>query len=226
VGDRIVQALSQAAQRVGKKLSEDASKAIQDMYKDAGSKTEDVIKRTAEADTVHAKKLISLANRLAKNDAKVAVTAEQKSAKLTVDNSLRRQIRNILGGEGEDFDHVAVVDASRFPESAQHIREAQSGRIWQGSRIIEDDEDAAKPMILTVAREGADENRSESLSGIATEPGKDRDEYPLAMFEEGGFGASVKHILSADNQAAGASIGKQLTGVPNGARVLIKVVQP
>lgn len=226
MSDRIVQALSQAAQRVGKSLSEDGAKAIRDMYKDAGAKTEDVIKRTVEADTVHSKKLVSLAERLAKNEAKTAVTAEEKSAKLTLDNSLRKQIRHILGGEGEDFDHVAVVDASRFPESAQHIREAQSGRIWQGSDIIEDDADAAKPSIVTIAREGADDNRSESLSGIATAPGKDRDEYPLAMFSEGGAGASVKHIDSADNQAAGSSIGGQLRGIPNGAKVKIKVVRP
>jgi hypothetical protein len=226
VADRIVQALSEAAQRVGKSLSEDGANAIRDMYKDAGTKTEDVIKRTVETDTVHAKKLVSLAERLAKNDAKVAVTAEEKSAKLKLDSSLRKQIRHVLGGEGEDFDHVAVVDAGRFPESAQHIREAQSGRIWQGSDIIEEDEDAAKPTVLTIARDGADDNRSESLSGIDTAPGKDRDEYPMAMFAEGGAGASVKHIDSSDNQAAGASIGGQLRGVPDGAKVKIKVVRP
>jgi hypothetical protein len=226
VSDRIVQALEQAAQRVGKSLSKDAAKAIGDMYKDAGAKTEQVIKRTLEADTVHQKKLISLAEKLAKNDAKTAVTDAEKSAKLQVDSSLRKQVRNILGGEGEDFDHVVVVDASKYPEAAQHIREAQAGKIWQGADVIEDDASAAKPSILTVDRNGADANREASLAGIDTTGGMDRDEYPPAMFKEGGAGASVKYITSSDNQAAGASIGGQLRGVPYDAKVKLKVVQP
>jgi hypothetical protein len=223
VSNKIVQALEDAASRVGKKLSQDGAKAVSDMYKDAGSKTKDVIKRITDADDEHSKKLVSLAGRLAKNDAKTVTTASAQEAKQTMDNSLRKGIRNILGGEGEDFDHVAVVDSTRFPESAQHIQEAQAGKIWSGGDVIEDDPMESKPSILTIDRGGADANRTESLRGISTAPGMDRDEYPMAMFSEGGAGASVKHITSSDNQAAGASVGGQLRGIPDGAKVKIVI---
>lgn len=223
MANRIVQALEDAATRVGKKLSDEGAKAVSDMYKDAGSKTKDVIKRITDSDTMSQKKLVNLAERLAKNDAKTVGTQAEAEAKQKMDNSLRKQIRNVLGGEGEDFDHVAVVDSSRFPESAQHIREAQSGKIWSGGDVIEDDPMESKPSILTIDRGGADDNRSESLRGISTAPGMDRDEYPMAMFSEGGAGASVKHIDSGDNQAAGASVGGQLRGIPDGAKVKIVI---
>jgi hypothetical protein len=219
--NKMVQALDDAAKNVGKKLSLSAAKAVSDMYKDAGSKTKDVIDRIKTADADTQKKLLSTADKLVKNDAKKVSTQAQKSAKLAKDNKLRKQIRNILGGEGQDFDHVAIVDSAKYPESALHIQEAQSGKIWSGGDVLDDDPVEAKPTILTIARGGADDNRTESLRGIKTAPGMDRDEYPMAMFEEGGAGASVKHISSADNQAAGASVGGQLRGIPDGAKVKI-----
>lgn len=101
---------------------------------------------------------------------------------------------------------VVIVDGKKYPESAKHIRDAQA---------------AGHPKVLTINRSGAKNNRKASLKGIPTRSGKDRDEYPPAMFKEGGKGASVRHIDSSDNQAAGASIGGQCRGLPNGARVVI-----
>ena len=101
---------------------------------------------------------------------------------------------------------VVIVDGKKYPESAKHIRDAQA---------------AGHPKVLTIHRPGTKGNRKASLKGIPTKPGKDRDEYPPAMFKEGGQGASVRHIASSDNQGAGASIGNQARGLPNGARVLI-----
>jgi hypothetical protein len=65
-------------------------------------------------------------------------------------------------------------------------------------------------------------DRKASLKGIKTKPGVDRDEYPPAMFKEGGEGASVKYIPPGDNRGAGSSMGKQLKDVPNGTKVKIK----
>ena len=62
-----------------------------------------------------------------------------------------------------------------------------------------------------------------SLKGIKTKPGKDRDEYPPAMFKEGGAGADVKHIDSCDNRGAGSCMGHQCAKYPNGTKVKIKV---
>ena len=43
------------------------------------------------------------------------------------------------------------------------------------------------------------------------------------MFREGGAGASVRAINSADNLGAGASIGNQCRGLACGTKVEIKV---
>ena len=56
--------------------------------------------------------------------------------------------------------------------------------------------------------------------------GQDRDEYPPAMFEEGGSGASVKHINPSDNRGAGSSIGHQMSDVNDGDYVQIVVGEP
>lgn len=55
-------------------------------------------------------------------------------------------------------------------------------------------------------------------------PGQQLDEYPLAMFREGGKGASVRAINPGDNGGAGARIGNLLRRFPNGTRVRITVV--
>lgn len=108
------------------------------------------------------------------------------------------------------FDDVVEVTISKnkYPESAQHIEEAiKSGQ----------------PDILTINRDNAKSNRKDSLKGIETVPGKDRDEYPPAMFNEGGEGASVKHISQSDNRGAGSTIGNQLRQYPNGTKVKIVI---
>ncbi|WP_436500233.1 SpvB/TcaC N-terminal domain-containing protein [Actinokineospora sp. HUAS TT18] len=101
------------------------------------------------------------------------------------------------------------VSKSKYPESAQHIEDAQA---------------AGHPSTLTIDRGGAAQNRKDSLNGIPTQPGKDRDEYPPAMFSEGGQGASVRHIPSSDNKGAGACIGNQCRPYPDGTKVNIQVV--
>ncbi|UFH49296.1 NucA/NucB deoxyribonuclease domain-containing protein [Pseudomonas sp. KNUC1026] len=113
------------------------------------------------------------------------------------------------GAAGSDVEKVVTVSKGRFPESAQHIEDAI---------------DAGKPDILTIDRANTASNRRDSLRGIETKPGLDRDEYPPAMFQEGGQGASVRHINPSDNRGAGACIGAQCRGLPNGAKVRIDVV--
>ena len=97
---------------------------------------------------------------------------------------------------------------SKYPETAKHIEAAQK---------------AGHPSTLTIDRAGTAANRKESLAGISKVKGKDLDEYPPAMFREGGKGASVKAISPKDNRGAGASIGDQLRKQPNGTQVKIVV---
>jgi len=51
----------------------------------------------------------------------------------------------------------------------------------------------------------------------------DRDEFPMAMFKEGGKGASVRYIDPSDNRGAGSSIAHALSGYDDGTRVKIVV---
>ncbi|MYM59078.1 hypothetical protein GTG28_07565 [Vibrio sp. OCN044] len=101
------------------------------------------------------------------------------------------------------------VSLSRHPEAAKHIQDAQA---------------AGHPKTLTIDRANAPANRKASLKGVPTKKGLDRDEYPPAMFKEGGSGASVRHISPRDNRGAGSCIGGQCSGLPDGTRVRIDVV--
>jgi hypothetical protein len=113
--------------------------------------------------------------------------------------------------ESKKIEKVVVVDGTKSPESAKHIIEAQA---------------KGQPDVLTVDRPNAPTNRKESLDGVETKAGMDRDEYPPAVFKEGGSGASVKHVTSGDNRSAGAQIGNQLRGVKDGEKVKIVVDPP
>lgn len=73
-----------------------------------------------------------------------------------------------------------------------------------------------QPVRLHIAREKADAHRSASLRGIPTKPGYDRDEYPPAMSREGGQGADVRYVRSAENRRTGNEMREQLQGYPDG----------
>ena len=101
------------------------------------------------------------------------------------------------------------VSASKYPEGAAHVRDAQV---------------AGQPKVLTVDRPGTDANRAAAQAGHPRTPGKDLDEYPPAMFREGGSGASVRPMTPAQNRGMGSCIGNQCRGVPDGSQVEIVVV--
>lgn len=128
---------------------------------------------------------------------------------LAVGSDNQAQIYDAAEGiDGDKEPTTVYINADRYPESASHIDDAQGGTSYRGA------EDTAyekqQPSELTVNRGGADDNRSESLRGVPTESGKDRDEYPPATFSEGGKGASVKNIPLSDNRGSGSSMGHQL----------------
>jgi hypothetical protein len=107
-----------------------------------------------------------------------------------------------------------TISRSRHPESAKHIENA----IADG-----------QPDTLTIDRPGATARRTQSLKGKPKVPGYDLDEYPPAVFKEGGVHAdgtrsSVRAIPSSDNRGSGSSLGHQLRGQPEGAKVTYKIV--
>ena len=113
--------------------------------------------------------------------------------------------------EPDDYDYVLIFPSDRYPETALHIL----GAIEQGHSDV-----------CTIDRDGADANRAESLKGIDTRDGYDRDEWPMAMCEEGGKGASVAYISPSDNRGAGSWVGNELSQYEDGTKVLFIVEKP
>lgn len=115
------------------------------------------------------------------------------------------------GAASGDHDYELHFPSDRYPETALHIY----GAIEQGLSSV-----------CTINREGADSNRKQSLAGIDTRKGYDRDEWPMAMCEEGGEGASVAYVNASDNRGAGSWVGHQLSDYPDGSKVLFIVEKP
>jgi RHS repeat-associated protein len=118
---------------------------------------------------------------------------------------------------GNAYDVEVQISRQRWPESASHIEDAQN---------------AGHDEVLTIDRGGASQNRREwqSLGKYPTRTGFDRDEYPPAMFQEGGADASIRYISPSDNRSCGSFFGNFLrwtnggSAYPNGTRVWFNVV--
>lgn len=113
-----------------------------------------------------------------------------------VHNGYKAQIKEVDGQA-----HSVEVSISRgdYPETTKHIEDAIA---------------SGKPNVVTIEREAAKTNRANSLRGVKTKPNLDRDEWPMAMFREGGDGASIRHINPSDNRGAGSAIGNGLSDYP------------
>jgi len=124
--------------------------------------------------------------------------------------SLNYYCKNVSGVD--DLEDAIDIELSKdkYPEVVEHIEEAIS---------------KGQPEILTIDRDGAKLNRKESLKGIKKVQGLDLDEYPPAMFKEGGLGASVKAISSFDNRGSGSTIGNLLRKYADGTKVRIRQIK-
>lgn len=141
--------------------------------------------------------------------------APQKSLSGSVSVTVPEQYRQEFHGF-----HYVVLDSHTYPEAAQHAREAIHGMSWQGEQV----KGGTQPIELTIDRTGRKDRRRESMKQVPdTQPGVDRDEYPPALFAEGGAGASVKYIDASDNRRAGAAIREQTKNLANGEEVIVVV---
>lgn len=118
-----------------------------------------------------------------------------------------------------------LMEAAALKQEVATITEVTLSRSAQGeaAQHAADAIAAGKPSILTINRLGAAANRKAAIGSLDKVPGKQLDEYPPAMFEEGGAGASVRPINPRDNMSAGACIGNACRDLPNGAKVQIKI---
>ncbi|WP_244067536.1 NucA/NucB deoxyribonuclease domain-containing protein [Bradyrhizobium sp. Ce-3] len=80
---------------------------------------------------------------------------------------------------------------------------------------------AGHPSVLTIDRPGKNANRWLAIGKLDKVDGKHLDEYPPAMFKEGGFGASVRPVNPSHNRAAGAVVGNSCRGLADGAQIRI-----
>ncbi|MCB6344139.1 NucA/NucB deoxyribonuclease domain-containing protein [Enterocloster lavalensis] len=104
---------------------------------------------------------------------------------------------------------VCIVDSRRYPQTAEHIKAAQK---------------SGMPELVTIGRSEASRRRKQSLAGVRASTVYDRDEYPMALFCEGGAGADIAYIEGADNRGAGSCISWQLRGFSDGTRVRVRVI--
>ena len=132
-----------------------------------------------------------------------------RTGSAAVEQTAKAGSKAAVGGAETAAKNVQISKA-KYGEAANHIADAQK---------------AGHPDVLTISREGAPANRKASTGGMDRVPGKQLDEYPPAMFSEGGKGASVRAINPKDNMAAGACIGNACRGLPNGAKIEIKVTE-
>ncbi len=139
-------------------------------------------------------------------DALLGVIPGLKTGKKAVGKALDK-VEDVADAAGDVAKNVRVP-SSQFPETAAHIRDAQA---------------AGRPSVVTIDRPGISQRRREALAGHERMPGRQLDEYPPAMFKEGGHGASVRPVGPSDNMGAGACIGNQCRGLPDGTKIRIVV---
>ena len=98
------------AERVGRTLSQDAGKAIENMYRQAGKRTEDVVKRITETDAEPARQLVEIAERLGYSSPSAAVSDTERAAQSAERSGLRKQFSSVLDPGGEIRDDPAAVN--------------------------------------------------------------------------------------------------------------------
>lgn len=106
------------------------------------------------------------------------------------------------------------LDNKKYAHILRHAWAAQEGKERWTIPPTRDGKPEAKH--LHIARGEAKAHRRASLKGVPTLRGFDRDEYPPAMSAEGGKGADVRYVRSKENRSAGAVMGGQLSGYPDG----------
>ncbi len=98
--------------------------------------------------------------------------------------------------------------SDRYPETAQHIKEAIAAGI---------------PNVCTIDRGGVFKNREISLETVPVKKGYKRGQWPLATCAESKVGADVSYISPKDDEGANSWIDQHLEDYSDGTRVEIIV---
>ncbi len=122
-------------------------------------------------------------------------------------NGYKAQVKEAADDAPHDIE--ITISKSDYPEAAGHIEDAIAN---------------GHPGTVEIQKGFAKDNRAASLNGTPTKSGFDRDEWPMAMFREGGEGASVRYIDPSDNRGAGSAIGNALRSYDDGTIVKFIIV--
>ena len=160
--------------------------------------------------------------------AQVAIEAYRGTLEAPSAETVGRLVGGAVGGMvvgGLLAGEAGVLGAEAGGGSGVAAREITLSRSIHGEAAAHaaDAIQAGKPSVLTIYRAGAAGNRQASTGALDKVAGKHLNEYPPAMFREGGAGASVRPINPRDNMSSGACIGNACRGLPDGTRVQIKI---
>lgn len=114
----VVRALEQAAERVGRTLSKDAGRAVEQLYRETGHRTETVVKRIVDADTQHASKILDLAEQIGRTDRSAATHGSMQNAEQAV---LRQRLADILAPK-----QLEAGQAARSVRQLRNLRDPQT----------------------------------------------------------------------------------------------------
>ncbi len=128
MSNAIVKALEEAAERVGRTLSKDAGKAVEDLYRSAGKNTEAVVERIAKADAENAHKLVDLAEKAGKGgvqDAEKAASLRQRLTDILDPANAGKPVR-YLDERGNPIPTAKLVHPDLEPAELERLRTIQS----------------------------------------------------------------------------------------------------
>lgn len=114
----VVRALEQAAERVGRTLSKDAGRAVEQLYRETGHRTEAVVKHIVDADAQHASKILDLAEQIGRTDRSVATRGGTQGAEQAV---LRQRFADILAPK-----QLEAGQAARSVRQLRNLRDPQT----------------------------------------------------------------------------------------------------
>lgn len=191
MANAVVTALRQAAERVGRILTEDASRAVEGMYRDAGRRTEAVVERVAKADEEQASKLLEIAERIGAKEAEsVGVRDLERGADLNVERAaLRKRFEGLLG----------PLDTGSIDESSKAF-DPKEGRI---ARLLESEGHEVSSVLEST--EPRVRTPDSLVDGVPTE---------FKSLQPGATAASVKNDLTrAKGQARDAILDARGSGL-------------
>ncbi len=113
------------------------------------------------------------------------------------------------------------VDRSEYPGNWRHIVDARNGRNTGADGVSVIRNGLRWPRVLEINRHGAERRRVAGIkmSGLRTQKGKARDEYPPAFLRESNA-ADFRYVDRDANSRQGASMGNQLRCWPDGQPVV------